>query len=147
MSTPQSNPACLVSVDRYTADVLREEAKKILEFNHDPFEDLRYFEPRSQYAFSLPFRDAFAVLDAIGWARDPQADQRARPIPMTNGLVDQLYRRRCDLNATNIDRTEDLQDAMSDEKIAAIRSAIFLDRLAIKAIDRAIEEYARTVDA
>jgi hypothetical protein len=147
MNAHQGNPACLVSVDRYTADVLREEAKKILEFNHEPFEDLRFFEPRSQYAFSLPFRDAFAVLDAIGWARDPSADQRARHIPMTDGLVDQLYRRRCDLNATNIDRTDELQDTTSDETIAAIRSAITLDRLAIKALDRAIDEYARTTDA
>jgi hypothetical protein len=147
MNAQQDNPACLVSVDRYTADVLREEAKKILEFNHDPFEDLRFFEPRSQYAFSLPFRDAFAVLDAIGWARDPEANQRARHIPMTNGLIDQLYRRRRDLNATNIDRTNELQDAENDETIAEIRSAITLDRLAIKAIDRAIDEYARTVEA
>jgi hypothetical protein len=39
MSAPQGSSACPIIVDRLTADVWRIEAKKVLMFNHGPFED------------------------------------------------------------------------------------------------------------
>ena len=48
MSAHQGNSACRITVDPSTADVLRIETKKVLMFNHDPFEDyLEYIPPSS----------------------------------------------------------------------------------------------------
>ncbi len=83
MSTQQPNSACLVSVDPSTADILRRQALIILEANHYYFEDILEFGPEAQHALSVIYRDAFAVLDAIGWRRPepPSAavDVRLRP--------------------------------------------------------------------
>jgi hypothetical protein len=141
MNTQQGNPVYRISVDRYTADVLRDEAKKVLEFGHDPFEDLRALVPRDQFALSTEFRDAFAVIDAVGWAWSPETSQRPVEIPLTDGHIAQLYRRRRDLLATNIDRVEELQDARTDKQVAALRNAIIIDRLALRALDRVFDLY------
>jgi hypothetical protein len=145
MNTPQGNPVCRISVDRYTADVLREEAKKVLEFGHDPYENLRTLVPRDQYALSNDFRDAFAVIDAVGWAWSPETDQRAVEIPLTDGLADQLFRRRCDLRATNLDRLEALDEAKTPKEIVKLRTEITIDRLAARALDRVLDLYAREI--
>jgi hypothetical protein len=70
MSTPQGNSACRISVDPSTADVLRIETKKVLMFNHDPFEDFMDYVPTKQLALADVYRDATAVIDALGW--DPE---------------------------------------------------------------------------
>jgi hypothetical protein len=146
MNTQQGNSAYRISVDRYTADVLREEAKKVLEFGHDPFEDLRTLVPRDQFALSTEFRDAFAVIDAVGWAWSPETKQRAVEIPLTDGHIAQLYRRRRDLLATNIDRVEELQDARTDKQVATLRNAIIIDRLALRALDRVFDLYTEATE-
>jgi hypothetical protein len=45
MSAHQGNSACRITVDPSTADVLRVEAKKVLMFNHEPFEDFLDYIP------------------------------------------------------------------------------------------------------
>ena len=70
MSAHQGNSACRISVDPVTADVLRIEAKKVLMFNHDPFEDFLDYVPAKQLALADVYRDATAVIDALGW--DPE---------------------------------------------------------------------------
>ena len=124
MNAHQGNSACVLSVDRSTADVLREESKKVLEFNHDPFEDFRDLGPRAQHALSQRFRDAFAVIDAVGWTRDPMTDQRAVHIPLTDDHINQLHHRRADLAATNRDRREALTDTKSTNEIVKIHTHI-----------------------
>ncbi len=70
MSAHQGNSACRISVDPSTADVLRIEAKKVLMFNHDPFEDFLDYTPRRQLKLADVYRDATAIIDALGW--DPE---------------------------------------------------------------------------
>jgi hypothetical protein len=67
MSTPQGNSACPITVDRPTADAWRIEAKKVLMFNHEPFEDYLDYLPSRQLALADIYRDATAVIDAVGW--------------------------------------------------------------------------------
>jgi hypothetical protein len=141
MNAHQGNPVCVLSVDRYTADVLREEAKKVLEFGHESYENLRYLGPREQYALSLQFRDAFAVLDAVGWARDPMADQHGLNVPLTDGLIAQLQHRRCDLSTTNLDHLDVLDEAKADDEILSLRSEMTINRLAARALDRLFIRY------
>ncbi|HEX5922436.1 MAG TPA: hypothetical protein VFY45_01300 [Baekduia sp.] len=50
MSAHQGNSACRITVDPSTADVLRIEAKKVLMFNHEPFEDFLDYIPTKQLA-------------------------------------------------------------------------------------------------
>jgi hypothetical protein len=102
MSTQQRNSACLVSVDPSTADVLRHQTLVVLEANHYYYEEILEFGPEAQHALSVIYRDAFAVLDAIGWRR-PEEPVTV-DVPFTAGFIEQLHRRRYDLGHTNIDR-------------------------------------------
>ena len=66
MSAHQGNSACRISVDPSTADALRIEAKKVLMFNHDPFEDYLDYIPTKQLALADVYRDATAVTSGRG---------------------------------------------------------------------------------
>ncbi len=87
MSTPQRTPArVMLVVDRTTADVLRLEAKKILMFGHEPFEDYLDFSPEAQYALAMRFQDAIDLITTVGWApaSAPLRPRRSRsPSPTT----------------------------------------------------------------
>ena len=70
MSTPQPSRVCVIAVDRETADVLRLEAKKVMVFNHELFEDLLEFGPEAQRALAMRFRDASDLIDVVGIPAD-----------------------------------------------------------------------------
>src|SRR3954466_12566240 len=121
MSTQQRNSACVVCVDPSTADVLRRQTLVVLEANHYYFEEILEFGPEAQHALSVIYRDAFAVLDAIGWRRPEEP--ATVDVPFTAGFVEQLHRRRFDLGHTNIDRVSqeswDCELADRDREAAA----------------------------
>jgi hypothetical protein len=139
MSTAQRNDACLVPVDSSLADILRTQSLLVLEYNHYYFEDLRDFGPEAQFALSVIYRDAFAVLDAIGWSSDPGAG--TIDVPFTAGHIEQLRRCRFHLGHANIDRLRDLDDADPDDDPIAIRAAIDTDRAAAQALDHLFGTY------
>jgi hypothetical protein len=141
MSTTQRNSACLVSVDPSLADVLRHQTLVVLEANHYYFEELLDFGPEAQFALSVIYRDAFAILDAIGWAGDPEAGMVE--VPLTHGHTEQLRRRRFDLGHTNINRLDLLDAASTEEEATAVRADIDADRAAAQALDRLFSDYAR----
>src|SRR5262245_58565370 len=108
MNAHQGTSACLITVDRQVADVWRTEAKKVLMFNHEPFEDYLDYIPTRQLALADIFRDATAVIDALGWDPDAPEHQRGREAPLTAGHVQQLHKRRADLLDTNLDLIADI---------------------------------------
>ena len=108
MSAHQGNSACRITVDPSTADVLRIEAKKVLMFNHDPFEDFLDYTPRRQLKLADIYRDATAVIDALGWDPEMAPHTDDFEVPLTRGHIDQLHERRCDLLATNLDLLTDI---------------------------------------
>jgi hypothetical protein len=134
MSTTQRNDdACTITVSPDTADVLREELKKVLEFSHDHFEDLRDFGPDAQHALARMFTDAITIITTVGW--DPKASSSDPvQITLTDQLIEQLHRRRYDLGATNIDRLDDIGDTIDPDLLAEITA----DRLAAQTLDRLI---------
>jgi hypothetical protein len=137
MSTTQRISAAIVGVDPSTADVLRQQTLVVLEANSYFFEELLEFGPEAQMALAQRYRDAFAALDAIGWAR-PADPPPSVDVPITPGLAEQLYTRRYDLGHTNIDRLA-VRDAESDPTVRAeIDAAIAADREAAIALDRLI---------
>jgi hypothetical protein len=103
MSAHQGSFACRISVDPSTADVLRIEAKKVFMFNHEPLEDFIDYVPTKQLALADIFRDATAVIDALGWDPDSAPQRESVEVTLTPAHVQQLHRRRCDLLETNLD--------------------------------------------
>ncbi|WP_445152879.1 hypothetical protein [Baekduia sp. Peel2402] len=140
MSTQQRNHACLVAVDPSTADILRRQTLIVLEANHYFFEELLEFGAEAQFALSVIYRDAFAVLDAIGWSPNPYAG--TVDVPLTDGHIDQLRRCGHDLRVTNINRCDQF-DMATNQEAAAIRADLNVDLAAAQILDRLFSDYAR----
>jgi hypothetical protein len=147
MSTPQRTHArTMVVVDRDTADVLRLEAKKVMDLGHELFEDFLLYGPEAQYALAMRFCDATALITAVGWDPDNvDADTETFAVPLTDDLVEQLHRRRYDLAMTNADRLDglDVNEPIDPDLLAEITH----DRLAAQALDRFFGTYARATKA
>jgi hypothetical protein len=142
MSTAQRSHACLVRVDPSAVDVLRHQTLVVLEANHYFFEELPNFGPEAQFALSVLYRDAFAVLDAIGWSPDPASGPV--DVPLAAGHIDQLRRCIYDLRVTNINRSDHL-DTASDQEAAAIRDDLTANLAAVHTLDHLISDYTRAI--
>ncbi len=143
MSAHQGNSGCRISVDPSTADVLRIEAKKVLMFNHEPFEDFLDYTPRRQLKLVDVYRDATAVIDALGWDPEMVPHDDSVEVPLTRGHIDQLHERRCDLLATNLDL---LGDIGADTTInAAVMSDIYANRHSVEALNKVFDAYTNTI--
>jgi hypothetical protein len=141
MSTPQrSYGRVLLTVDRTTADVLRREAKKVVMFGHELFEDYLDLSPEAQCALAMRLQDAIDLITTIGWAPDDKAAKADTfEVPVTDDLIKQLALRRVDLGATNRDRLECVED---HEQIPAdVMAEITADRNAAAELDRVIAAY------
>jgi hypothetical protein len=130
MSIQQRNDVCVLSVEPAVAAAVRSQTIVVLEANHHYFEEIREFGPEAQHALSVIYRDAFAVLDAVGWS--PGAAAAPVSVPLTPGHVEQLRRCRHDLGHTNIDRLDH----------PGTEAAILRDRATAQALDRLFEAYA-----
>jgi hypothetical protein len=143
MSAPQGSSGCRISVDPSTADVLRVEAKKVLMFSHEPFEDYLDYVPSKQLALADIFRDATAVVDALGW--DPETITRTESVevPLTTGHIEQLQHRRCDLLDTNLDLLEEI--SADNRPYVTVMAEIHANRHATEALNRVFDAYSDTI--
>jgi hypothetical protein len=101
MSTPQRNDARVISVGPEHRELLRVQSLAVLSFNHEGFEDIIDADPSEAIATATIFRDAFAVLDAVGWTA--AVSNEPTDIPLTAGHVAQLHRLRADLALAVVD--------------------------------------------
>src|SRR5215218_3007987 len=145
MSTPQRNHACRITVSSSDADALREEAKKVLMFNHDPFEDFLDYVPVKQLELADIYRDATAVIDALGWDPDINPPRDTFKVPLTRAHIEQLHKRRCDLLDTNLDLLEDI--GADAESLAYIRAEIEAGGGGVEALNRVFDAYSDTITA
>jgi hypothetical protein len=143
MSAHQGNSACPTTVDRPTADVWRTEAKKVLMFNHEPFEDYLDYRPSRQLALADIYRDATAVIDAVGWDPDTTELTERVEVPITPGHVQQLHKRRCDLLDTNLDLLKDI--GADNDANAIVMADIHANRRSTEALDRVLNTYSDTI--
>jgi hypothetical protein len=143
MSTPQGNSACRITVDSSTADVLRVEAKKVLMFSHEPFEDFLDYVPAKQLALADIFRDATAVIDALDWDPDTNPRRESVEVPLTAGHIQQLHKRRCDLLDTNLDLLTDI--GADNDANAITMSEIYANRHGVEALNRVFDAYSDTI--
>jgi hypothetical protein len=145
MSAHQGSSACRITVDPSTADVLRVEAKKVLMFNHEPFEDFLDYVPAKQLRLADVYRDATAVVDAIGWDPDRGPQRESVEVPLTPGHVQQLHKRRCDLLDTNLDLLTDI--GADDHANAFVMSEIHSNRHGVDALNKVFDAYSDTITA
>ncbi len=143
MSTPQGSFGCRISVDPSTADVLRVEAKKVLMFNHEPFEDFLDYVPVKQLALADIFRDATAVIDALGWDPDISLRRDSVQVPMTRSHIEQLHLRRADLLDTNLDLLTDI--GADNDTNAIVMSEIHANRHGVEALNKVLDAYTNTI--
>jgi hypothetical protein len=145
MSTPKRTHAHVttLTVERPTAAVLRIEAKKILMFGHEPFEDFLDLSPEEQYALAMRFQDAIDLISTVGWdPRSPETMAGTYDIPLTDDLVKQLAHRRVDLSASIADRLSDFE---GDKSLPAdVLAELTDDRHAATTLDRIIGSYSPT---
>jgi hypothetical protein len=143
MSAHQGSSGCHITVDASTADVLRVEAKKVLMFNHEPFEDFLDHVPTRQLALADVYRDATAVIDALGW--DPGAETRPESVrvPLTAGHIQQLHKRRCDLLDTNLDLLGEI--GADDQAYARVMAEIHANRHGVEGLNRVLDAYSDTI--
>ena len=143
MSAHQGSFGCRITVNSSTADVLRLEAKKVLMFSHEPFEDFLDYIPAKQLALADIFRDATAVIDALGWDPDTTPQRDRVEVPLTPGHIEQLHKRRCDLLDTNLDL---LTDIGADKHINALITAdIHKNRRGVEALNLVFDAYSDTI--
>jgi hypothetical protein len=143
MSTPQGNDACRITVDPSTADVLRLEAKKVLMFNHEPFEDFLDYVPVKQLELVDIYRDATAVIDALGWDPDFNPPRETFEVPLTHAHIEQLHKRRTDLLDTNLDLLEDI--GADAESLEVIMADIHANRRSVEGLNRVFDAYTNTI--
>jgi hypothetical protein len=143
MSAPQGSYGCRVTVSPSDADVLRVEAKKVLMFNHEEFEDFLYYVPVKQLELADVFRDATAVIDALGWDPDINPPRTSFDVPLTHGHIEQLHKRRADLLDTNLDLLEDIGD--DAESLTVIMADIHANRHSVEGLNRVFDVYTNTI--
>jgi hypothetical protein len=143
MSAHQGSSACHITVDPSTADLLRIEAKKVLMFNHEPFEDFLAYIPAKQLTLADIYRDATAVIDALGWNPGTTEAQDSVQVPLTAAHIQQLHQRRCDLLDTNLDLLEDI--GTDAEDLSIIMADIHANRRSVEALNRVFDAYSDTI--
>jgi hypothetical protein len=143
MSAPEGSFGCRITVDPSTAVLLRVEAKKVLMFNHEPFEDYLDYIPTKQLALADIFRDATAVIDALGWDPDITTHTQSIQVPITAGHIHQLHKRRSDLLDTNLDLLEDIGD--DAESLDVIMAEIHANRRSVEALNRVFDAYSNQI--
>jgi hypothetical protein len=143
MSAHQGSSACRITVDPSTADLLRIEAKKVLMFNHEPFEDFIDYVPVKQLELADIYRDATAVIDALGWDPDINPPRDTFEVPLTHAHIEQLHKRRSDLLDTNLDLLEDI--GTDAEELSVIMADIHANRRSVEAINRVFDAYTNTI--
>jgi hypothetical protein len=145
MSAPQGSFGCRITVSSSDADVLRVEAKKVLMFNHDPFEDFLDYVPVKQLELADVYRDATAVIDALGWDPNLNPPRETFDVPLTRAHIEKLHKRRADLLDTNLDL---LSDIGADRDFNALVMAdIHANRHGVEALNRVFDAYSDTITA
>ncbi len=144
MSTPQRTHARVITVDRETADVLRLEAKKVMDLGHELFEDFLLYGPEAQYVLAMRFCAATALITAVGWDPDNvDPDIDTFEVPLTDDLVEQLRHRRYDLARCNNDRLDGLP--VNEPIDPDLLAEVTVDRLAAQALDGLFGVYAGAI--
>jgi hypothetical protein len=98
----------------------------VLEANHEPFERVLELPASRLLAVAVVWRDAFAVLDAVGWLPTPEGE--SVEVAMTAGHVAQLRGLRRDQAEAIVDRLERRDMSQAADEVARLDAEIGLLR-------------------
>jgi hypothetical protein len=112
-------------------------------FNHEPFEDFLDYVPVKQLELADIFRDATAVIDALGWDPEINPPRKTFEIPLTHAHIEQLHTRRADLLDTNLDLLTDI--GADSTHNATVMSDIYANRHSVEALNRVFDAYTNTI--
>ena len=99
--------------------------------------------PPSSCRWPTCFRDATAVIDALGWDPDTDPQRGHVEVPLTTDHIQQLHARRCDLLATNLDLLNDI--GADNAANAIVMSQIYANRDGVEALTRIFDAYWNTI--
>jgi hypothetical protein len=145
MSAPQGSYGCRITVSPSDADILRIEAKKVLMFNHEDFENYLDYVPVKQLELADIYRDATAVIDALGWDPNINPPRDTFKVPLTHAHIEQLHHRRADLLDTNLDLLTDI--GADRHHNATVMTEIHHNRHSVEALNRIFDAYSDTITA
>src|SRR5437868_11370589 len=143
MSAPQGSSGCHITVTTSDADVLRIEAKKVLMYNHEEFEDYLDHVPVKQLRLADVFRDAIAVIDAVGWDPRLNPPRETFKVPLTPAHIEELHKGRADLLNHNLDLIAEIRT--DNDTNANITSEIHKNRHIREALNRIVDAYNDTI--
>jgi hypothetical protein len=139
-SSARTSDARVLTVSPDLVGVLRSQSLLVLEWNHEPFEDIRKLDPSELVALGSIFRDAIGVLDTIGWL--PAEDTAPIEVAITSGHIAQLERLRDDLAQAIIEQLDCRAELTDPDDIAEADSAIDAVRLITHGLLQLIRAYA-----
>jgi hypothetical protein len=129
----------VLTVNPDLVGVLRTQSLLVLEWNHEPLEDIRILTPSELLALGSIFRDAIGVLDTIGWL--PAEDTAPIEVAITSGHIAQLDRLRVDLTQSIHEQLDNRATLTEPGHIAAADAAIEADRLTTHRLLRLIQTH------
>jgi hypothetical protein len=130
----------VLTISPELVEVLRSQSLLVLEFNHEPLEDIRLLRPSSLLALAAIFRDAIGVLDTIGWLN--LEEPAAVEVAITAGHSVQLERLRDDLAHAILEQLDSRAELTDPEDIAQADAAIGADRLTANGLLQIIQAHA-----
>jgi hypothetical protein len=119
--------ASSVAIDPALCEILRDQTLLVLVLTSGEFEDACDLPPSELLALAATFRDAFAVLDAIGWVPEPQTE--TVQVTIAAGHVAQLRRLHADLGIGIFDHLDTRQKGATPEERAVAEHEIEADRV------------------
>lgn len=127
MSTSEPSGASTIAIDPALGEILRDQTLLILEIKAGSFEEARELPPDELEALASTFRDAFVVLDTIGWLPEQQTETVL--VTITAAHLAQLEHMRADLGIGVFDRLDTRHELDSPEGRAEVDEQIEADRV------------------
>ena len=123
--------------------MLRVEAKKVLMFNHEPFEDFLDYVPVKQLHSPTSTATRPPSSTPLGWDPDINAPRTTFDVPLTHAHIEQLHHRRADLLDTNLDLLTDISADTTTN--ATVTADIHANRHSVEALNRIVNTYTNTI--
>jgi hypothetical protein len=141
MSTSEPTGARSVAIDPALGEILRDQTLLVLALTSGEFENARDLPPTKLLALARTFRDAFAVLDTIGWL--PAQQTQTMQVTITAGHAAQLQRLRADLGIGIVDHLDTRRDLDRPEQWAEVDRQIEPERATADGLLQILRAWSR----
>jgi hypothetical protein len=141
MSSMQRNDARVVRVGKSQRASLRRQTLEVLDLEHHRFDSFADRPVAEQIRAAAIFRDAFDVLDAVGWKS--RRRERRVAVPLTASHIAQLDARRNDLALAIVDRLNARDELPTPAQIVSMDADNLTDRATLRDLAAIVTAYHR----